>query len=529
MAEPERVIGVPRVPSLTEISTSRRAAYPLGLVALSFLYRLPALLDAGNTNSDAAIVGLQAMHILRGELSWLLFGSTYQTSVDSMVAALWFTVLGPTPLALMLSTLAGHVALTLLVYATLARHMPRATAALLVLPLIFCCAAVHGNALYPPRQAGLTLAFCALFVLDGAEGRAKPALWAACGGALALLACFADPYSLIFLPLLGLHLLLAAKANWKTWALRMAAAAGGASVGAIPLLLLLRSPGSRHGETKLTVEVLSHNWAVLRDACLPWVLGVKVYAARHEMDYVPWQAPGPIVFLQWAGVLSLVVLLVRSLVLVATTEEVPWSVRRLGIVGLLSVPLTLCAFLVSPMVMDHFSARYLVCMLLLLPFALAPVAYALGARNFGLQVAPYLVSAAIGGWIAFAPATSGLAMTPGHADDDLAMGRRLRELGIRAAMADYWVSYRETFLYREEPVVVPSHLAQDRYRPYRAILAGETQYAYLIDRWRSEQSEEVVAERLAQSGVAYERIETGALVAFIVHAPPGKTPELASH
>jgi len=70
---------------------------PLGLVALSFLYRLPALLDAGNTNSDAAIVGLQAMHILRGELSWLLFGSTYQTSVDSVVAALWFAVLGPSP------------------------------------------------------------------------------------------------------------------------------------------------------------------------------------------------------------------------------------------------------------------------------------------------------------------------------------------------------------------------------------------------------------------------------------------------
>ena len=88
-----------------------RAAAPVcALVALSYAFRWPALLNADSTNSDAAIVGLQAMHLLRGEWSPFLWGSGYQTSVDSAVAAGFFAVLGPTPRALMLSALTLHVA-----------------------------------------------------------------------------------------------------------------------------------------------------------------------------------------------------------------------------------------------------------------------------------------------------------------------------------------------------------------------------------------------------------------------------------
>ena len=58
----------------------------VALVAASFAFRAPALLNAGQTNSDAAVVGLQAMHVLRGEGSPFLWGSGYQTSTDSIVA-----------------------------------------------------------------------------------------------------------------------------------------------------------------------------------------------------------------------------------------------------------------------------------------------------------------------------------------------------------------------------------------------------------------------------------------------------------
>ncbi|WP_394829745.1 hypothetical protein [Pendulispora albinea] len=497
------------------------------MVVLSFVYRLPPLLEAADTNSDAAIVGLQAMHILRGEFAWLLFGSTYQTSVDSLVAAAWFAVLGPTPFALMLSALVGHVVLTLLAYGTLARYVSKACAAWLVLPLIFCPAAVHGNALYPPRQAALTLVFAALFVLDGADRARGARTRAAAGGVLSVVACFADPYALIFLPLIGLHLVFAAWGGTRALgatAARVGAGVVGMVVGTMPLALLLSSPGSRHGETKLTMDVLAHNFAILREACLPWVLGTKVYAPLHEMDYVPWVAPPAVVAVQWLGVVALGGLLVVA----AFAPRVPWAVRRIGLVGLVAVPLTVGGFLLSPMVMDHFSARYLVAMMLLLPFALAPAAYALTTRRFAWCVAPYLVSAAVGGWVAYAPATEGFAVRTNLSRDDEAMGARLRGLGVHVAMADYWVAYRETFVFREDPIVVPSHLAQDRYRPYREVFARGGEYAYLVDRWRSEESEVTIRERLELAGVRFERIEEGDLVAFVVRAPPGKTPGLAS-
>ena len=93
--------------------TRRRALVPslptLALLAASYAFRLPPLLNARSTNSDAAVVGLQAMHMLRGELSPFLWGSGYQTSADSLVAARFFAVLGPSPLVLMLSALTLHV------------------------------------------------------------------------------------------------------------------------------------------------------------------------------------------------------------------------------------------------------------------------------------------------------------------------------------------------------------------------------------------------------------------------------------
>src|SRR5262245_45991474 len=80
------------------------------LVFASYMFRLPPLLNARSTNSDAAVVGLQAMHLLRGEHSPFLWGSGYQTSADSYVAALFFLIAGATPLVLMLSALTLHVA-----------------------------------------------------------------------------------------------------------------------------------------------------------------------------------------------------------------------------------------------------------------------------------------------------------------------------------------------------------------------------------------------------------------------------------
>ena len=49
-------------------------------------------------NSDAAVVGLQAMHILHGEWSWFLWGAGYQASFDAVLVAAAFAVTGPSAL-----------------------------------------------------------------------------------------------------------------------------------------------------------------------------------------------------------------------------------------------------------------------------------------------------------------------------------------------------------------------------------------------------------------------------------------------
>src|SRR5689334_22094639 len=181
----------------------------LVLLAASYGFRLPALLNARSTNSDAAIVGLQAMHMLRGELSPLLWGSGYQTSADAAVAALFFAVLGPSPLVLMLSALTLHVVSTLLVFAMLRRRFDPWLALLVVLPLVVSPSSVHSYALYPPRQLSLTLAMAAFWAIDNAGERETAGRWGqgwlAAGGLLATLAVSADPYPMLLLPLIGLY------------------------------------------------------------------------------------------------------------------------------------------------------------------------------------------------------------------------------------------------------------------------------------------------------------------------------------
>src|SRR5260370_11002253 len=111
--------------------TRSRLLAPFALLVGSIAFRAPALVNAGTVDSDSAVVGLQAMHVLRGAWSPFLLCSGYQTSADSFVAALYFLALGPTPLALMLSTFVGHLLATFFAYATVRRHTRPWTAALL--------------------------------------------------------------------------------------------------------------------------------------------------------------------------------------------------------------------------------------------------------------------------------------------------------------------------------------------------------------------------------------------------------------
>jgi hypothetical protein len=281
---------------------------------------------------------------------------------------------------------------------------------------------------------------------------------------------------------------------------RLGACAGGAAAGVVPYLLLRRHPGASHGQTSLTLDVLRHNFDLFVDPCLPWLLSTKVWAARHMSDYQPWEVGAAPHAFQVAAATILVLGLASGAALFSR-RSLPWELRRLGLAGAFMVLVTIGGFLVSPMVMDQFSSRYLAAIVLVSPFCLAPAAAVLGTRRSALALAPYLVSAAVSGWVSFRPFT--LAVHPSLAVDER-LGAALRERGIRYAVADYWASYRLTFAWRESPVVVPTNEAEDRYRPYRARFEAEPVVAYVYDAYRSRESLPAVEDKIRRGETTFE-------------------------
>jgi hypothetical protein len=487
------------------------------LVVLSYLFRLPALINADSTNSDAAVVGLQAMHVLRGEASPFLWGSGYQTSTDSFVAAAFFAVLGASPLALMASALTLHVVATLAVFDTL-RHRLDAWAALVgALPLVFTASSVHSYALYPPRQAALTLALGAFWAMDRAGRDGARAAWFLAGPCLFGVATYADPYPLVLAPVFAVLCVWTAAGGQRAAILRrIGLAVAGALVGLLPGWLLRHTPGAKNGPLGLTTSVVEHNLRLLWDECLPWALSYKIYTAKHVMDYAPWDAPAPVrAFLVLAAVWLL--LLVGSGLAAATRKEIPSGVRALGVTGALAYPVTLVAFSVSVMVMDHFSMRYLAAMTLMTPFALAPLLHRVGAQRGLAMVLPCVLASAIGGWVGYGPFVLGtLPVVPREIDDDRALGRLLRAEGIDHAVADYWASYRLTLLFREHPTVVPRSEVEDRYPPYRRAFLAAPRYAYVWDPGRSRETLTEAEDTVRREARRVSRREVGTLVVFLV-------------
>jgi hypothetical protein len=454
------------------------------LLGACVLASLPPLLNAEGTQSDAAVVGLQAMHLLRGETSWFLWGSGYQTSVDSWVAAGFFRVLGVTPLALMLSAFVGYLALLGFAYATLRRRFAPWSAALLVTPLVFMAPPVHIYAFYPPRQASLTLVFAALWLLDGATRARSSVRRAAIGGAVAGLACFADPYALLFLPaFVVLLLLLARDARVESAGrLRLAAGLAGLVAGLVPFWLLSHSAGATHGVFQFDPAASQRHVRLLVEQCLPYLLGVDVQRFVPGKGVVAWQAPPFFHRLSIFGACSLVAGIVIG-GLAAIHRRDARDARRLGAAGAVMLPVTLGAFALSVMAMDRLSARYLVAIVLMAPFALAPVMRISGRRVLATMLAPYLVSIAVAGWLGYGDNVDGvrIRLENGRAEDERRLAQLLHAHGIRYGLADYWVAYRLTFLFHEDTILVPWHAHLDRYVPYRRAEEAERTVAYVYD------------------------------------------------
>ncbi len=480
------------------------------LIAVSILARLPVLATGNYLNSDGAVVGLQAEHILRGEWSWFLWGSGYQTVVDSAWAALVFFIFGSSPLTLVWSAFALYLLLTWFAYATLRRHLGGVAACLACMALVFAPDAVHTYALRPPRQAALTLAFAALALIDRASTHDKKPWFYAVGAAFIGLAVFADPYALVLVPGLVVLALLATadEAPGRTAILRRVGwTALGGVIGCIPYVLLRRIPGATPDQTELGFANLSHNYRMLVDPCLPWILSLKAYYAPTGFD-VPWHA-GWFIAVQWAGGLVLAIVCVTA-IRYAVARDSAWKLRRLVIAALVTVAVTFAGFLLSVMVIDVFSARYLTSLILMLPFLCAPLATQLDPRRFAFVCSPYWASAAVGAWLVFFP------MMKSPYADEQSLHQWLRAKNIRYGIADYWTAYFETFMFHEDTIVVPIGPRQDRYRPYRNAFEVEPRIVYVYDKRRSFEARDKKLTELLTHAHEVETFHVGGLSAVIL-------------
>ena len=237
---------------------------------------------------------------------------------------------------------------------------------------------------------------------------ARPRLVLALSALVAGLACYADPYArLLYSAWFTLAMLTAwdIEGDTRTRARHAMLLVAYSLLGLIPDWLLRHSASANAGPMGLSSSVLAHNWKLLWETCGPWAFGTRpLYSPVSE--YVPWALSPALV---WNARLGTTLFLAGTLsgAALVFSRKIPWPVRRLGLVGAAGVYGTFAAFLCSVMVMDHFSMRYLASAFLMAPFALAPLAWLLRERMrvllLAVCVTPYLLAAAVCGWVAFYP------------------------------------------------------------------------------------------------------------------------------
>jgi hypothetical protein len=503
-----------------EASRRQRWAAVGVLLLATLLFRLPPLLNARGVHSDAAIVGIQARHMLQGEWNWFLWSAGYQGSFDAVLVALAFKVAGATALVLMLVPLLGHVLVQLLTFGILRRRLGVWPGLLATLPVVFTPQAINGVALYAPRQWSITCVFLGLWLLDGASQSRKPLLRYVAGAALGPLSIYLDLYALQLMPGFAAFALACAADDWpglsRGWRRLVATGAGGV-LGWAGLQWLRSHPGAASGTAGLSLEPVKRNAALLWETCLPWVLGYGVYVPGHNLYPDRWEAPLPFALFQKLGAALLVLGIIVGGVSVFL-RRLPWRARRLGGLGAMVSAAALGGFLISGMPTDMWSARYLAPIVWFAPFALAPAALLLRPRRFAVALTPYLITAAVGGWLSYGLFVNGPLPrrdARGVAQEEQQVAQFLRERGVTAAAAQYWLAYRLAFLFEENPVVMPLNPGEDRYHPYRVAFDQAPRVAFIFHPSEPRAQPEPYEAMLRQAGARYERVEVAGFTLLI--------------
>jgi hypothetical protein len=102
------------------------------------------------------------------------------------------------------------------------------------------------------------------------------------------------------------------------------------------------------------------------------------------------------------------------------------------------------------------------------------------------------------------------------AQEEQEVARVLRERGVTAAAAQYWLSYRLSFLFEENPTVMPLSPGEDRYLPYRQAFERASRVALIFHPSEPRAQPEPYEAMLRQQGARYARLEAAGFTLLIL-------------
>jgi hypothetical protein len=534
---PPKSTGVTHPPT-TECRPARpargRALLALAaIVAAAVVTRVPFLANATlNFTADEAVDALVLRRLLDGEPTLFNWQAPYYGIVESLLALPFVGLLGHQALAFKLAAVSGFLTLLGAVYWLGARLFGRAEGLLAAALLVgFSPALLYWSTLAAGGYC-LVIAWgtASLLLYDRLRERPTPRGLALLGFVLG----FGLYIYELFLVYVGLLTTLAVVEAAGRQRPTLAPPVGGAPVaslarrgGALLLGLLVGlSPKlavlfTAAGAYKLPSYGLGSREQILGNLRLLGVCAAEILGLPRP------PAPGQ----TWLEVA------VASLYAGAWAwflwRAVKGNLSPGGLGLVLLVPLTALAFVASPNPRDFASNRYLLPWLTSLPLLAAAALVRLGRRRLGaaMGLAAVLLLYPLWPIVSFYRSAGQLDSSGRpivHAEPLLDVIGFLRKEGFEGAYADYWESYKGTFLSGERPILAPFD-DWDRYPPYTEHVNGLDRVAYVFrtDRGipdpgradRVRQSLERFHNRLATAGASPTVVEVGPYLVF--HGPGG--------